>query len=105
MCWNIVEEALLGRYINWVNDMTHSNLSVNEISEKLVYLSLQYKRGIERHKLKLKISAFEILAATGVGNPASNIVKMVSTILNLCEEEGKLPGREIAYIYHANPTF
>ena len=95
--------------------MTHSNLFANEINEKLEYLHLQYKRSIERHRLKWKMSALEILAAAGVGlftgnlpaatNLASNFVKVSSTLLNLKEEEGKLPGREIAYIYHVNQAF
>ncbi|MBN8856559.1 MAG: hypothetical protein J0H07_32190 [Sphingobacteriales bacterium] len=101
--------------INWINEMATSSLTVNEISEKLEYLSLDYKRSIERHRLKWKTEILEIIAAVGVGlftgnlpaavNLASNFVKMGTTVLNLRGEEGKLPGKEIAYIYRANRAF
>ena len=95
--------------------MARSSLTLNEIDEKLEYLYLEYKRSVERHRLKWTPAMLEIIAATGVGfftgnlpvalNLASNIVKMGSTVLNLRKEEGTLPGREIAYIYHANNVF
>jgi hypothetical protein len=101
--------------INWINEMAKSSLTANEINEKLEYLLMEYKRSIERHRLKWKTGILEIVAAATAGfftgnlpaaiNLLSNIVKVGSTALNLQEEEGKLPGKEIAYIYHANQNF
>jgi len=101
--------------INWINEMAKSLLTANEINEKLEYLLMEYKRSIERHRLKWKTGMLEILTAAAAGfftgnipasiNLLSNFVKVGSTALNLQEEEGKLPGKEIAYIYHANQNF
>ena len=101
--------------LNWINEMATSSLTVNEISEKLEYLYLDYKRSIERHRLKWKTGILEVVAAAGVSfftgnlpaavNMASNLLKVGTAVLNLREEEGKLPSKEIAYIYHTNQAF
>lgn len=101
--------------INWINEMSHSAFSVNEISEKLEFLLEQYKQSIERHRLKWKVGTIEILSAAAVGfftgnlpaaiNLISGVTKIGMTMLNLWDDEGKLPGKEIAYIYHFNDLF
>lgn len=101
--------------INWVNEVAISNLSLNEIKERYEFLSLTYKRAFERHKLKSTLGIIEILVAAGLSffssnipmalNLTSNIIKVGSTTLNLLQEEGKLPGKEIAYIYKAQQKF
>lgn len=101
--------------MNWINDISSTSLTVNEIHEKVEYLYLDYKRSFERHKLKTSVGLLEVLAAAGVGfltshiptalNLVSNVLKIGSTVLNLHQEEGNLPGKEIAYIYHANRAF
>ena len=101
--------------MNWINELANSPLTANELNEKLEYLYLDYKRSFERHRLKATTGVLEIFTAATIGfftsnvpaalNLASNIVRVGTTVLNLQEEEGKLPGKEIAYIYHANKTF
>ena len=101
--------------MNWINELSSSSLTVNELNEKLEYLYLDYKRSFERHRLKATTGILEIIAGAAIGfftsnvpaalNLASNILKVSSTALSLHQEEEKLPGKEIAYIYHANKTF
>ena len=101
--------------INWVNEVAKSNLSVSELKDKYEYLYLDYKRGYERHKIKSTFSTLEIIAATGIAfitpnipmalNLASNFFKIGTLTMNLLKEEDSLPGKEIAYIYHANKEF
>ena len=101
--------------MNFINELANSSLTINELNEKLDYLYLDYKRSFERHRLKTTTGMLEILTAATIGfftsnvpaalNLASNIVKVSTTVLNLYQEEQKLPGKEIAYIYHANKTF
>jgi hypothetical protein len=101
--------------MNWINELTSSSLTVNELNEKLEYLYLDYKRSVERHRLKATTGILEIITGAAIGfftsnvpaalNLASNIVKVGTTVLHLHEEEGRLPGKEIAYIYHANKRF
>jgi len=78
-------------------------------------LLLDYKHSIRRHRLKWKTGVLEIIAAATAGffsgnlpaaiNVATNFIKIGSATLNLREEEGRLPGKEIAYIYHARQVF
>jgi hypothetical protein len=101
--------------INWVNEVAKSNLSVSELKDKYEYLYLEYKRSYERHKIKSTFSTLEIIAATGVAfltsnlpvalNLVSNFFKIGTSTMGLLKEEGNLPGKEIAYIYHANREF
>jgi hypothetical protein len=65
--------------------------------------------------LKSRLGVVEILAGVGIGlltsdflsafNLVSNFVKIGLNALNLRKEEGLLPGKDIAYLYHANNTF
>jgi hypothetical protein len=101
--------------MNWINELSSSSLTINELNEKMEYLYLDYKRSFERHRLKATTGVLEIITGAAIGfftsnvpaalNLASNIVKVGSTVLSLHQEEEKLPGKEIAYIYHANKTF
>src|SRR5260221_12380978 len=100
--------------INWVNEVAKTNLSVNEIKDKYEYLYLDYKTGYERHKIKSTLSTLEIIAVAGTAfftnnvpialTLVSNFLKIGMSTMNLLKEEGNLPGKEIAYIYHTNKS-
>lgn len=95
--------------------MAGSELNINEIEEKYEYLYLDYKRSFERHKMKTVQGLLEVLTI-GLGTlltgilptamiMASQLFKIGSMQLDLLREEGTIPGKEIAYIYHANKRF
>jgi hypothetical protein len=101
--------------INWINEISYSPLTKNEIEEKFEYLYYDYKRSFEIHKMKTSLAPLEILIACGTalftGNLsasmhiASSLIKIGSATLNLRSDEGNLPGKEIAYIYQCRETF
>ncbi len=101
--------------INWVNEISKTNYSIGEIKDKYEYLYLDYKRSYERHKLKSGLGTLEILTAAGIAflssniptalTAASHLFKLGKSTLELFSEEGKIPGKEIAYIYKANKEF
>lgn len=101
--------------INWINDIGKSNYTIGEIKDKYEYLYLDYKRSYEWHKIKSIFTTLEIFAAAGAAfftsnvplalSLASNFIKIGTSTVNLLKEEGYMPGKEIAYIYHANKEF
>jgi hypothetical protein len=101
--------------VDWVNDIARANYTISEIKDKYEYLYLDYKRSYEKHKIKSTFTTLEIVAAAGAAfftsnipmalSLASNFLKIGTSTLNLLKEEGTLPGKEIAYIYHANKEF
>jgi hypothetical protein len=96
---------------HWINEMTHSSWTANEIEEEFEHLFAEYKKSLDRHRLKWKTSPLEILVAVGASllptgwNLLSNLVKLGSATVSLMEEEAKLPGKEIAYIYRVQQAF
>jgi hypothetical protein len=101
--------------LNWINEVSNSNFSINEIKEKYEYLYSDYIKHFKLHKMKYNTSYLEILLPAGasllLGQPlaglklASDFLKMRLLSISLLEEEGKLPGKEIAYIYKISETF
>ncbi len=101
--------------ITWINEIAKSNYTIGEIKEKYEYLYLDYKRSYERHKIKSTFTTLELIAAAGAAffmpnvpfalSLVSNFLKIGTSTMNLLKEEGTLPGKEIAYIYHANKKF
>jgi hypothetical protein len=101
--------------LNWINEISNSSFSIAEIKEKYEYLHSEYLKHFKLHKMKYNISFLEILIPAGAsllfGQPflglklASDFIKMKLLSVSLLEEEGKLPGKEIAYIYKVNEKF
>lgn len=101
--------------INWVNEMANSPFNLSEIRDKYDYLYLDYKRSVEKHKIKFTLGTLEVIVAAGLGfitsdlpnsiNILSNFLKVGTSTLSLLKEEGNLPGKEIAYIYHTKQKF
>jgi hypothetical protein len=101
--------------LNWINEVSNSNFSINEIKEKYEYLYSDYIKHFKLHKMKYNTSFLEILLPAGasllLGQPlaglrlASDFIKMRLLSISLLEDEGKLSGKEIAYIYKTSETF
>ena len=102
--------------INWVNKISKSEFNVNEIKEEYDYLLSEYKRQYKIHKLKSQNSTIEVItkvgaeivSAIGTGNFLGALKSIVSSTparLKLMEEETRLPGREMSYVFHTQNKF
>jgi hypothetical protein len=88
---------------------------MNDIIDKYEYLYSEYVKAFRLHKMKYKTSLIELLIPAGAalltGQPisafrlASDFIKLKLVSINLLEEEAKLSGKEIAYIYRTNEDF
>lgn len=102
--------------MNWVNKASMSQLSLNDLQEEYEFLYSEYIKHIKIHKLKYNNSLLEILVNAGAGllmafqsgefvGAIKNLFTMNVTHAKLMEEESKLPGKEVAYIYHVKEKF
>lgn len=99
--------------INWINNVSSSNKSLEEIEDEYNYLYDQYSRHFKLHEIKISLNTWELLIGIGLdvisSLPSLGVLKPLfefrKSKLHLLESEMKLPGREIAYIYHANKEF
>ncbi|KOF04470.1 hypothetical protein OB69_01360 [Roseivirga seohaensis subsp. aquiponti] len=101
---------------NWINDISKSECSKSELSDKFEYLWYQYMNHIDNYKLKYSLDGGEFL--TTISEEILNnlgqlkLGSTIKTLLNfrkrqtlLHQEELETPGKEIAYIFKANQTF
>lgn len=102
--------------INWVNRIAASEKCLNEIKEEYEYLYNDYMKHFNLHKLKYNNSLLEVVVTAGVGmllalqaghfaTSFKNLIQMKLSHIDLVEQETKLPGKEVAYIYHAKEKF
>jgi len=102
--------------VNWINKVTKSEFDVNEIKDEYEYLLSEYKRHYKLHKLKSRSSMIEVIINYGTGLITSlasgdfvgafkSIIKATPASISLMEEENKLFGRELSYIYHTQNKF
>jgi hypothetical protein len=110
------EDSRLKYYslIHWVNSVSSNNRPISEIEDEYEYLYQKYKKQFALHKMKTSLTTWEMIVAAGVDNVLSyqglpslikNLFSLSKSRISLLEEEIKLPGQEIAYIYKANNTF
>ncbi len=97
---------------DWVTEVSHSNLTSEEIRDKTEYLMDQYRLHIKLHKLKTTAGLLETIVK-GSTDILEDIAKFkISKLMEglfsarrreieLLEAELKAPGREIAYIVKA----
>lgn len=100
------------KLISWINNIAISNLSANDIKDEYEHLYSDYIRAYKLHNIKYRNSLLEVLIPAGaallIGEPfsglklASEYISMKLKSVSILEEEGKLPGNEIAYIYKVN---
>lgn len=96
----------------WIQDISWTDYSKNEISDRIDYLLNDYERHLNFHKLKHTHSTLRVWVTT-VAEIAESLVrlkfsKIAETVftlseknLELYEAELQAPGREIAYISKA----
>lgn len=113
------DEDIRNRYlalVNWINKVSKSEFDVNEIKDEYEYLLSEYKRQFKLHKLKSRSAMIEVIINYGAGFITSltsgdfvgafkNIIKATPARISLLEEESKLFGRELSYIYHTQNKF
>lgn len=102
--------------INWINKVSVSSASISDIEDEYRLLYSNYMIAFKLHKMKYSSKSLGIFV-TMADNFTSSLLrgKIFSAIhglldirtvkVTLLEEERKLPGREIAYIYHADQKF
>ncbi|MCT3959081.1 hypothetical protein HZQ27_08160 [Elizabethkingia anophelis] len=102
--------------INWVNKASNSNLKLSELKDEYDYLYSEYMQQFKLHKIKYNNSKLEILLNSTlnfVANIATkNYVSSIKDLFqfnikkaSLLQEESKIPGKEIAYIFHTKDKF
>lgn len=113
------DEEIRNKYLalmNWINKMSNSNLKLSEIREEYDFLYSDYIKHFRLHKMKFNNSTLEVivnstanfLANIASGNYVSSIKDLFQFNIknaNLLQEEAKLPGKEVAYIFHSNEKF
>lgn len=102
--------------INWINKVSNSSGSISDIKDEYEYLYNDYIKHFKLHKLKYNNTLLEVLVTAGAGmlmalqsgefiSTLKNLLQMNLSSVKLLEEEAKLPGKEVAYIYHAKRKF
>ncbi len=102
--------------IHWINKKAASLSPMSDIQEEYEYLYSDYLKHFELHRMKYGFSTIEVLVTAGVDLLVSlasghylpaikNLMTMRLSKINLLQEEAKIPGKEIAYIYHINQKF
>lgn len=102
--------------INWVNKTSASSNSLSDIKDEYEYLYNDYIKHFKLHKLKYNNTILELIVTAGVGmlialqsgqfaSSFKNLLTMSLSHIKLLEEESKIPGKEIAYVYHAKQKF
>ncbi|WP_407500175.1 hypothetical protein [Elizabethkingia anophelis] len=113
------DETVKNKYlalISWINKMSHSNSTLAELKEEYDYLYSEYMTQFKLHKMKYSDSKVEmILNTTDTFLENFKSGRYISAVrglfqfnvkkVSLLQEESKIPGKEIAYIFHTNKKF
>ena len=102
--------------INWINKISKSEFDISEIKDEYDYLLSEYKRQYKIHKLKSRNSTLEVVANLGAGlitalgsgdflGAFQSIINVTPARIKLMEEESKLPGRDLSYVFHTQNRF
>jgi hypothetical protein len=102
--------------INWTNKVAQTGASVSDMKDEYVYLYHDYMKHFKLHKLKYNNTMLELIVNAGVGVFAAfqtgtylpvikNLLQMNLSQASLDSEESKIPGKEVAYIYHTKQQF
>lgn len=102
--------------INWINKVASSPASISDIQDEYEYLYNEYIKHFKLHKMKYNSSILEVLVTAGTGllislqsgefiSSFKNLLQLNLSHIKLLEEETKLPGKEVAYIYHLKQNF
>lgn len=105
----------LNNFRIWIQRITKSGISENELYEEITYYLNQYEEHIKYHRMKINRGIFETLLMAsaeiieGLFFKPTKIVKALFTFkhkkLELLEAELKAPGRDLAYLLKAKEEF
>jgi hypothetical protein len=101
---------------NWINDISRSNLSPIELSEKLEWLLSEYNHHMKLHQIKTNRGVLETFITSGTeivedlikikwSKVAEKLFSIRNRKIELLDAETKSPGQELAYIYKAKNRF
>ena len=113
------DEDLKNKYlslINWINKTASGTASLSDIKDEYEYLYSEYMKSFKLHKMKYNNNILEVIVKTSTDvikglhsgdiiSTFKNLFQLKSSQANLLSEEGKLPGKEVAYIYHTKAKF
>lgn len=102
--------------INWVNKASNSNLKLSEIKDEYDYLYSEYIKQFKLHKMKYNNSTLEVILNVTTnfmlnittGNYVSSVKDLFQFNIknaSLLQDEAKIQGKEIAYIFHTKSKF
>jgi hypothetical protein len=102
--------------IHWINKVSVSTASLSDIKDEYNVLYSDYMKAFTLHQMKYNYSKVQIIVSAGVDCLLSiatghfipavkNLLSMKLSNINLMQEEIKITGKEIAYIYRANEEF
>ena len=102
--------------INWINKVSVSLASLSDIKDEYKYLHSDYIKHFKLHKMKYNNTMLEVIITAGAGvlmalqsgafiSSFKNLLQMNLSHITLMQEEEKLPGKEVAYIYHLKEQF
>ena len=98
---------------NWMIDISNSNYSILEITEKFDYLMSEYRHHLKRHRIDTKSGVFKNFITTS-GEVLENIAKLkFGKLANFPFEiferrvniESTAPGKELGFLYDVNKKF
>lgn len=101
---------------NWMHEVARSNLTHQEIEDKLDWLIYDYERHLDLHNMKYKTGILETVLTVGAeflesvikikwGKAAKTLFSMKHQRIALLEAEMGNPGSEVAYIANAREHF
>ncbi len=101
---------------NWIADLAQTDLSVNELEDKIEYAFQQYEKHLQINKMKFKKSVLETVVVQGsellenliklkIGKIAKEIFEYKQLEINVLESELNAAGKEIAYINRIEKKF
>jgi len=113
------DEDIRNKYLaltNWVNKVAASPTSLSDVKDEYEYLYSEYIKYFKLHKMKYNNTLLEVIVNARAGvlmalqsgefiTSFKNLFQLNLSHVKLLEEEGKLPGKEVAYIYHAKQRF
>lgn len=102
--------------INWVNEMSKSDMPLSHIADKYNQLYSEYIRQFSLHKMNSSFTTIELLALGGMDFfnhlTSQNFVSAFRSLLDirrqqisLLKSEREIEGRELAYIHSVNERF
>jgi hypothetical protein len=101
---------------NWIHEIARSELTQQEIEDKLDWLVYDYQRHCELHKMKYNVGTLETIVTVGAqfledmvkfkwGEGAKALFSLKHSRVSLLEAEIGNPGSEVAYLVETQKAF